>query len=291
MEGWQVTEQAIAAMNNMSAQLQELIEKIHSETKKTKSTFEENQDGLGAHSTDIQALIDEVEGTEQDATTPVKKLVLKLQRAALIRRKHIERNTYADYPSTSGIKSHAAASLVNGGSKSKIKGTAKSDLDSERNKAISAAWKREKELVLQGKGTRNWTVAQQHELLSTNPPRISGFEGQHMKDVSTYPEYAGDPNNIQWLTYEEHIIGAHKTKTTNSTNGFFDTETGELVPFKDGEKPSVPIIELTDKYDPSQEEFISKLGRDFGYGRKEDRTASKERHKGEKSNRHFGKDD
>lgn len=94
MAGWRVTEQAIAAMNNMSAQLQELAEKIHSETEKMKSTFEENQDGLGAHSADIQALIDEVEGTEQDASIPVKKLVLKLQRAALIRQKHIETQRY-----------------------------------------------------------------------------------------------------------------------------------------------------------------------------------------------------
>lgn len=95
MAGWQVTEQAIAAMNNMSAQLQELAAKIHSETEKMKSTFEENQDGLGAHSADIQALIEEVEGTEQDASIPVKKLVLKLQRAALIRQKHIETQRYS----------------------------------------------------------------------------------------------------------------------------------------------------------------------------------------------------
>lgn len=290
MGGWQVTEQAIAAMNNMSARLQELVAKIHSETEKMKSSFEETQDGLGAHSADIQALIDEVEETEQGATIPVKKLVLKLQRAALIRRKHIEYNAYGGRLSTSGVKNQRKSSSVNDVSKSKAKDT-KKKIDSERKAAVSAAWLREKELVLQGKGTRDWTVAQQHELLSTNPPHISGFEGQHMKDVSTYPEYASDPNNIQWLTYEEHIIGAHKTKTTNSTNGYFDTKTGEIIPFKDDEKPSVPIIELTDKYDPSQEEFVSKLGRSFGYGRKEDRAISKERHKGEKSNRHFGKED
>lgn len=94
MAGWQVTEQAIAAMNNMSAQLQELAVKIHQETEKMKSTFVENQDGLGAHSSDIQSLIEDVEGTEEDATIPVKKLVLKLQRSALIRQKHIETQRY-----------------------------------------------------------------------------------------------------------------------------------------------------------------------------------------------------
>lgn len=94
MAGWTATEQAVAAMNNMSAQLQELVVKIHQETEKMKSTFEDNQDGLGPHASSIQALIDEVESTEQDATIPVKKLVLKLQRAALIRQKIIEQNRY-----------------------------------------------------------------------------------------------------------------------------------------------------------------------------------------------------
>lgn len=95
MAGWSVTEEAIATMNNMSAQLQELVAKIHLETQRMKSTFEENQDGLGAHSADIQALIDDVEGAEQDASVPVKKLALKLQRAALIRQTHRNTNSYA----------------------------------------------------------------------------------------------------------------------------------------------------------------------------------------------------
>lgn len=94
MAGWQVTEQAIAAMMNMSAQLQELSEKIKQETAKLKSTFEENQDGLGAHSGEIQNLLDDVETTEEDASKPVLKLVLKLQRAAAIRQKHIDSNVY-----------------------------------------------------------------------------------------------------------------------------------------------------------------------------------------------------
>ena len=82
MAGWQVTEQAVAALNNMSVQLQELAGKIHTATETMKSAF------------DIQTLIDEVEKTEQDASAPVKKLVLKLQRAALIRQKHIETQRY-----------------------------------------------------------------------------------------------------------------------------------------------------------------------------------------------------
>lgn len=89
-----VTDQAVASLNNMSMQLQELAERIHKETELLQSVFEENQDGLGAHSQDIQNLIEEVQGAEEDASIPVKKLVLKLQRAALIRQKHIETKRY-----------------------------------------------------------------------------------------------------------------------------------------------------------------------------------------------------
>lgn len=288
MGSWQVTEQAVADMNNISKQLQNIAAKIHSETEKIKSAFEENHDGMGAHSANIQALIEDVEGTEQDAAIPVQKLVLKLQRAALVRKKHIENNRYGSQsPVNRDVSGTQIAS--SSGNKAADKTAFRKKIDAEGQRAVRLAWKREKELVLQGKGTRDWTVSQQQELLSRNPPRISGFEGQHMFDKTTYPEYAGDPNNIQWLTYEEHFFGAHQENFPTSTNGYFDTKTGKLIPFKKGEKPSVPIIELTDKYKPCQKEFVSHLGRDFGYGRYEDHVASKERHKGEKSNRHFGK--
>lgn len=89
-----VTEQAVTALVNMSSQLQEFSAKIHQETEKMKSTYEENQSGLGPHSASIQQLIEEVEGTEQGASVPVKKLVLKLQRAAVIRKGIIENDRY-----------------------------------------------------------------------------------------------------------------------------------------------------------------------------------------------------
>lgn len=91
-----VNEQSIAALNNMAAQLQELADKINKETALLKGAYEENQGGLGNHSADIKNLIDEVETTEEDASKPVLKLVLKLQRSALIRQKHIEENNYTN---------------------------------------------------------------------------------------------------------------------------------------------------------------------------------------------------
>lgn len=94
MAGWQVTEQAVAAMNNMAAQLQELALKIHQESEALKFAYEENQGGLGAHSGDISALIGGVEAVEQGGRKSLEKLQLKLTRAALIRQKHLTGNRY-----------------------------------------------------------------------------------------------------------------------------------------------------------------------------------------------------
>lgn len=91
---WQVTEQTIATLRNMSTHLQELAAKINQETQQLKAAYDDNKDGLGAHSADILALLEEVESTEAEGSKPVLKLVLKLQKAALIRQKHIETQRY-----------------------------------------------------------------------------------------------------------------------------------------------------------------------------------------------------
>lgn len=163
----------------------------------------------------------------------------------------------------------------------------KEKLSALRRSAVKEAWLRERELVLQGKGTRNWTVAQQAELIESK--KVGGFEGHHMKNVKDYPQFAGDPNNIQFVSYTEHYFGAHDESFKNSTNGRLDTQTGEMHPFEGDELPPMPVIELTDKYDPSQYELTRALGRNFGYQRKEDMKDSRKRHKGEKSTCKLGK--
>ena len=155
------------------------------------------------------------------------------------------------------------------------------EISALRQKAVRDAWAREKQLVLQGKGTRDWTVAQQAELIQFGTVR--GFEGQHMLNVADYPEHAGDPENIQFLTYEEHFYGAHGGNFRNETSGRFDPATGEMVESLDGSVPSQRIIPLTDTYDPSQYELTTQLGRAQGYNRREDIQESRERHRGEKS--------
>lgn len=115
----------------------------------------------------------------------------------------------------------------------------------ESNKAILAAWNREQELVQEGKGTREWTPKQQQDILEKGKAYDDGiaFQGQHMKSAEMYPEYQGDPENIQFLTRAEHLE-AHNGNWRNPTNWYFDPKTKEKLDFGDG--PFIPckIIQL-----------------------------------------------
>lgn len=137
----------------------------------------------------------------------------------------------------------------------------------QRQSAINAAWEQERQLVMQGRGTRDWTVSQQEELLRTG--RVSGFDGSHMLDASSNPSVANNPDNIQFLTYEEHIYGAHGDNTHNPTTGWFDTSTGETITINAGQIPhrEKMAFELTDKFDYQQMDLAEELGASFGYDR------------------------
>ena len=116
----------------------------------------------------------------------------------------------------------------------------------ESNKAILAAWNKEQELVQKGKGTREWTPQQQQDILDKGKAYDEdgvAFQGQHMKSAEMYPEYQGDPGNIQFLTRAEHLE-AHNGNWRNPTNWYFNPVTKEKFDFGDG--PFIPceIIQL-----------------------------------------------
>lgn len=117
----------------------------------------------------------------------------------------------------------------------------------EAHKAIEAAWQNEQQLVREGKGTRDWTPEQQQDILNIGKAYDGdgkAFEGHHMKSVEKYPDYQGNPENIQFLTRSEHCE-AHNGKFQNPTNGYFNPATGETQDF--GEKSPKPCksIELS----------------------------------------------
>ena len=126
----------------------------------------------------------------------------------------------------------------------------------ERNKAVRKAWEREQQLVQEGSGTRDWTPEQQKEILelgkayyhSEDPNDINdgkAFEGHHMKSAEAYPEYQGDPENIQFLSRAEHQE-AHGGDYRNPTNGYFDPVTKITRDFGENKYEPCEIIKLSD---------------------------------------------
>lgn len=129
-----------------------------------------------------------------------------------------------------------------------------SNRTSKADKAIAAKWEVEKALVKEGKGTRDWTPEQQKSILEKGKAyddNGKAFEGQHMKSVEAYPEFQSDPNNIQFLTRDEHL-DAHKGSWQNPTNGYYDPNTGTMHEFTDESVEPAPIIDLTEPYASSE---------------------------------------
>lgn len=137
----------------------------------------------------------------------------------------------------------------------------KKQLSYQRQNAVRNAWKAEKGRVSEGLGTRDWTLAQQKEILERGA--VKGYDGHHMKSVSKYPEYAGDPKNIQFLTEVEHFEGAHQGSYHNLTNGYYDPETQTMNEFEGDELREVPVNELSEKYTHSESDELSSVRSEY----------------------------
>lgn len=123
-----------------------------------------------------------------------------------------------------------------------------SERTAQANKAILEAWKKEQELVKNGKGTRNWTIEQQKDIMEKGKAYDDNgvaFQGQHMKSVEQYPEYQGEPGNIQFLTRAEHLE-AHNGSWGNPTNWYFDPDTKAKLDFGDGLYIECEVIQLSE---------------------------------------------
>lgn len=144
----------------------------------------------------------------------------------------------------------------------------------ERNKAVREAWNKELELVKEGKGTRDWTPEQQKDILEKGrayDENGKAFEGQHMKSAEVYPEYQGNPENIQFLTRAEHLE-AHDGNWQNPTNWYYNPITKEKISFGDGPVIPCEIIQLQTPIIEIQIEQVQETAR----AQKEDNTVKKE---------------
>ncbi len=136
----------------------------------------------------------------------------------------------------------------------------KLQLNKDRKRAVKEAWSRERALVCDGKGTVDWTRDQQKELIEKG--HVSGFEGQHMKSVNEYPEYAGCVDNIQLLSHDDHLAAHNCSELSDKkgyhspTNGYYDVKTNTIQSFGNGPPRAPKAIELTNSY--SYEYSVSK---------------------------------
>lgn len=123
----------------------------------------------------------------------------------------------------------------------------------ERNRqrlfAVRGAWRTEQTLARQNRGTRRWSAGQREELLATG--RVKGYEGHHMKSVKAYPQYAGNPKNIQLLTESEHLR-AHNGNYKNQSNGYYNVRTRKMENFKQKELRPAPILPLKQGHSESR---------------------------------------
>lgn len=121
-------------------------------------------------------------------------------------------------------------------------------LSSARQKAVREAWAQERQYVLEGKGTRDWTPQQQNDIINGKTPKDEQgrpYEGHHMVSVSNSNELAGSKENIQFLSHDEHIQGAHQGKTRNKTEGRYDPDSGKTYKFTEKEPITPAPKELT----------------------------------------------
>lgn len=117
----------------------------------------------------------------------------------------------------------------------------------EASKAIAIAWENEQKRINEGKGTRDWTIEQQQDILERGKAydeNGKAFEGQHMRSVAEHPECQGDPNNIQFLTRDEHLE-AHDGDWKNPSNWYYDPVAKTKHDFGDGPVIPCTVFELS----------------------------------------------
>lgn len=113
MSGWQVTPESVEKMNMLATQIVTEADSIASSSDVLKNEFESNRSGLGAHVEAIANLLSTLSENEKHAGKTVKKLAIKVQRAAMIRKQHIEGSRYTGIGQT-GYKSPYSKTTYSG---------------------------------------------------------------------------------------------------------------------------------------------------------------------------------
>ena len=90
-----VTSEAIQALKTLKSRAEELHQDLLTGTSTLKTAFDENKNGLGAHSNSISKLLEDLGAEGTSAGTPVKKLTRRLDTSIVIRQKVIDDDPYS----------------------------------------------------------------------------------------------------------------------------------------------------------------------------------------------------
>ena len=91
---WATTEEGVKSIESCKNSLEGAMSALNGAYDRLQGVFDSNKDGLGPHAESIQAVLDEVNESQGTASNGVKKLVLKLTKAATIRNAIIGNNRY-----------------------------------------------------------------------------------------------------------------------------------------------------------------------------------------------------
>lgn len=97
------------------------------------------------------------------------------------------------------------------------------DYTGSRNAGVKLAWQYEQaDIKMGGKGSANWTKAEQKEILNSKSGTVSEVEGHHQKNVVDHPEYQADPDNIKFYkSRQEHLQQGHDGNFQNESDAPF----------------------------------------------------------------------
>ena len=102
--------------------------------------------------------------------------------------------------------------------------------DGMRHDGVSLAWDYEAaDIRMGGRGSENWTPAEQQEILQNRPDVINkgrdvfggleGAEGHHQQNVAHHPEQQANPDNIKFYrSKNEHLNKGHKGEDGQKAN-------------------------------------------------------------------------
>lgn len=95
-----------------------------------------------------------------------------------------------------------------------------------RTTGINRAWSQERDLLNAGGGTRSWSAGEARDLWMNGS--VPGCTGHHINSVDAFPDWAGDPRNIRFLT-NGHSTNEHLYSTLGHGGAWQNQTSGDLI--------------------------------------------------------------